>query len=94
MALGVKRGAAESSLSSRTSHWILGLPATPVACTLVRPPMAILGCPRRRSAVLVGPLLAGPLASDEAAWSLAAMGPVRLPPVPNRPPSAAPGYLE
>ena len=29
MALGVRRGAAGSSSSSMTSHWILGLPATP-----------------------------------------------------------------
>ena len=77
--MGVRRGTAESSSFSMTSHWVLGLPATPVTCTLVCPHTATLGCPRRRSAVLGGPLLAGPLASDEAARSVAAMGPVRLP---------------
>ena len=43
--------------------------------------LATLGCPRRQSAVLGGPLLGGPLVSDEAARSLATMGPgpVRLP---------------
>ncbi len=79
MALGVKRGAAGSSSSFMTSHWIFGLPATPEACTLVCPHTATLSCPRRQSAVLGGPLLAGPLvASDEAAGSLAAMDQVRL----------------
>ena len=74
---GVERGAAGSS--SRMFHWVLWLPATPVTCTLVCPHTATLGCPRRRSAVLGGPLLEGPLASDGAARSLATMGPVRLP---------------
>ena len=44
-----------------TSHWNLGLAATPAACTLVCPHTATLSCPRRRSAVLGDPLLAGPL---------------------------------
>ena len=76
--MGVVRGTAGSSSSSMTSHWILGLPATPGACTLVCPHSATLGCPWRRSAVLGGPLLAGPLLSDKAARSLATTGPVRL----------------
>ena len=78
MALEVERGTAESPSSAMTSHWILGLPVTPatVTCTLVSPHMATLGRPRRQSAVLGGPLLAGPLASDEAALSLATSGPV------------------
>jgi hypothetical protein len=76
-ALGVDRGKAGSSSSSATSHWI-GLPATPAAATLICPCTATLVCPRRRSVVLVGALLAGPLTSDEAAWALAAIGPMRL----------------
>jgi hypothetical protein len=70
---------AGSSSSSMTSRWILGLPATPAACALMCPHTATLSCPQQRSAVLCGPLLAGPMASDEAARSLAAMGLVRLP---------------
>ena len=63
--MGVVRGAAESSSSSMTSRWILGLPATPAACTLLCPHTATLGCPLLRLAVLGGPLLAGPLASQD-----------------------------
>ena len=81
MALGVGRGTAERSTSAMTSYWIIGLPATPVSCTLVCPHADTRGCPRPRSAVLGGPLLAGPFASDEAARSLAKMGLVRLPSV-------------
>ena len=81
MALGVGRGTAERSTSAMTSYWIIGLPATPVSCTLVCPHADTRGCPRPWSAVLGGPSLAGPFASDGAARFLAKMGLVRLPSV-------------
>ncbi len=82
-ALGVDRGTAGSSSSSATGRRPTGLGCLrrlrqPHSYDDVCPCTATLVCPRRRSAVLVGALLAGPLTSDEAARALAAIGPMRL----------------